>query len=201
MSCLLPWTQVLFFLLSHPPSLRPHSLIQCQPSPAVSDPSARSLSSGWRWDSSEASFCWPSPSSPPPDRKQVSVLKLWEKSQRQRKDCFYHHPPFRKRENSVSQDIWAPITTFGLLYYVSISFNESWSSLGMKNTTFLRANSLCWNLVNGSRTGSEHWPGNRITRINVGNVSTNHRNVESLFLLISTLHVQKRSCFGFKHLV
>lgn len=122
----------LFFLPSHPPSLRPHSLIQCQPSPAVSDPSARSLSSGWRWDSSEDSFCWPSPSSPPPDRKQVSVPKLWEKKDGDKGKTVSIITLRSRRENSVSQDSRAPIRTFCLHYYLSISFNKSWSALGIK---------------------------------------------------------------------
>lgn len=111
----------LFFLLSHPPSLRPHSLIQCQPSPAVSDPSARSLSSGWRWDSSEDSFCWPSPSSPPPDRKQVSVPKLWEKKTETKENLFQSSPSVQE-ERILFHKTAEPGSEPFVFFIVSLNF-------------------------------------------------------------------------------
>lgn len=68
--------------LSHPPY--PLSLAVWSSSSRV-QLSARSLSSGWRWDSSEdcvPSLCWPWLPSPPPGQKQVGLPMQWENGER-----------------------------------------------------------------------------------------------------------------------
>lgn len=68
------------------------SWFQSDPAPAASDPSARSLSSGWRWEESEhcwASSCCPWLSSPAPGQSQVSLIMPWNKKKGSRQNVFW----------------------------------------------------------------------------------------------------------------